>query len=83
MELTAADGRVVDIHPVTFAEDGSGRQAGHGGDSFHYASDGFTVGSIDGSAIACLSAAQQLRFRDGYELRAVDVHDIELLEKHR
>ena len=83
MELTAADGRVVDIHPVTFAEDGSGRQAGRGGGGFHYASDGFTVGSIDGSAIACLSAAQQLRFRDGYELRAVDVHDIELLEKHR
>ncbi|HEY9263640.1 MAG TPA: amino acid transporter [Microbacterium sp.] len=82
LELTAPDGQVVDVHPATFAADGSGRQAGHGGDGFHYASDGFTLGTIDGSEIPCLSAAQQLRFRDGYELRAADIHDIELLRKY-
>ena len=83
LELTAPDGQAVDVHPVTFAEDGSGWQAGHGGDSFYYASEGFVVGTVDGSAIPCLSVAQQLRFRDGYELRAADLDDIELLEKYR
>lgn len=83
LELTAPDGRAVDVHPVTFAEDGSGRQAGLDGDSFHYASDGFSLGTIDGSVIPCLSVDQQLRFREGYELRAADIHDLELLRKHR
>lgn len=80
--MTAPDGRTVDIHPVTFAEDGSGRQAGHGGEGFDYAADGFTTGTIDGVVIPCLSVEQQLRFRAGYEPRLVDVHDIELLERH-
>jgi lincosamide nucleotidyltransferase A/C/D/E len=83
LELRAPDGQAVDVHPVTFAEDGSGWQAGHGGDSFHYASEGFAVGRIDGSAIPCLSVAQQLRFRSGYELRAADLHDLDVLEKYR
>ncbi|MDQ7876370.1 amino acid transporter [Microbacterium sp. QXD-8] len=83
LELTAPDGRVVDVHPVAFAEDGSGQQAGLGGDTFVYASDGFAVGTIDGSVIPCLSVSQQLRFRNGYELRAADIHDLELLEKYR
>jgi lincosamide nucleotidyltransferase A/C/D/E len=84
LELTDPEGRVVDVHPVTFAGDGSGHQAGHaGGDGFHYATDGFATGTIDGYAIPCLSAGQQLSFRQGYEPRAADLHDIALLEKHR
>ena len=79
LELTAADGRVVDIHPVAFGADGSGVQTGLGGGSFHYAADGFSVGTIEGVPIPCLSVDQQLRFREGYEPRPVDVHDIALL----
>jgi lincosamide nucleotidyltransferase A/C/D/E len=83
LELTGPDGQVIDIHPVMFAEDGSGRQPGHRGDSFYYAPDGFALGSINGAKIPCLSASQQLRFRQGYELRATDIHDVELLRKFR
>lgn len=81
LELTAADGRVVDIHPVAFGADGSGVQIGLGGGSFHYAADGFSVGTIEGVPIPCLSVGQQLRFREGYEPRPVDVHDVALLRK--
>jgi lincosamide nucleotidyltransferase A/C/D/E len=79
LELTAPDGRVVDIHPVTFDADGSGLQAGLDGASFAYAADGFSSGTIDGSPVPCLSVEQQLLFREGYEPRPVDVHDVGLL----
>ena len=82
IEVRAPDGRAVDIHPVTFAEDGSGEQAGHGAESFTYAPDGFASGRIADHVIPCLSIAQQLRFREGYELREVDVHDMALLERY-
>jgi lincosamide nucleotidyltransferase A/C/D/E len=78
-ELSATDGRVVDLHPVRFSENGSGLQSGAGGPSFRYAPDGFTAGSLDGVLIPCLSAAQQLEFRRGYAHRPVDHHDLALL----
>ena len=83
LELTAADGRTVDIHPVTFAADGGGTQAGLDGESFHYAPDGFTTGIVDGQRVPCLSTAQQLQFRAGYPPRPADVHDIALLNQLR
>jgi lincosamide nucleotidyltransferase A/C/D/E len=78
-ELTARDGRRVDVHPVRFAADGSGLQAGSDDTSFHYAADGFSQGTIGGHAVPCLSVEQQLTFREGYELREVDRHDLALL----
>jgi len=83
LELTAADGRTVDVHPVAFADDGTGVQAGFGGDEFRYAADGFTTGTIDGSPIPCLSVQQQLQFREGYDPRPVDDHDVALLHRLR
>ncbi|MFE9693770.1 nucleotidyltransferase domain-containing protein [Micromonospora sp. NPDC005806] len=80
-ELTAPDGRKVDLHPVAFRPDGSGVQAGLDGASFRYAPDGFAAGSIAGRPVPCLSVAQQLRFREGYPPRAVDHHDIALLRQ--
>lgn len=77
--LATPDGRTVDLHPVAFGSDGSGIQQGHDADAFHYASDGFTTGRIDGISVPCLSAEQQLRFRTGYDLRPVDHHDVALL----
>ncbi|MFE9955382.1 nucleotidyltransferase domain-containing protein [Micromonospora sp. NPDC005299] len=78
-ELTAPDGRRVDLHPVAFRPDGSGVQAGLDGAELRYAADGFTTGTVDGRPVPCLSAAQQLRFRTGYPLRDVDHHDLALL----
>ncbi|MDZ5442105.1 aminoglycoside nucleotidyltransferase [Micromonospora sp. 4G57] len=78
-ELTAPDGRKVDIHPVAFRPDGSGVQSGLDGATFAYAADGFAEGVIDGRPVPCLSVGQQLRFREGYPPREVDRHDINLL----
>jgi lincosamide nucleotidyltransferase A/C/D/E len=79
IELRARDGRIVDVHPVTFAEDGTGIQTGLAGEDFHYSSSGFTHGQVEGYRVPCLSIEQQLRFREGYELRPVDRHDIAVL----
>jgi lincosamide nucleotidyltransferase A/C/D/E len=78
-ELTAPDGRKVDIHPVAFRPDGSGVQSGLHGATFAYAADGFAEGVIDGRPVPCLSVGQQLRFREGYPPREADHHDIALL----
>lgn len=82
-ELTAPDGRKVDVHPVTFRPDGSGVQEGLDGQSFAYAADGFAEGVIAGRRVPCLSVVQQLQFREGYPLRAVDYHDLALLRGSR
>ncbi len=79
VELTAADGRKVDLHPVAFRPDGSGLQAALDGPGFEYPADGFATGSIGGRSVPCLSVAQQLRFREGYPPRDVDLHDLALL----
>lgn len=82
VELEHPDGRVVDLHPVVFAPDGSGVQEGLDGASFGYAADGFGAGRIDGREVPCLSAAQQLTFREGYHWRDEDHHDVALLRAH-
>ena len=79
-EMTAEDGRRIDLHPVEFCADGSGIQAGlDGRPEFRYATDAFSTGTIDGTSVPCLSIEQQLLFREGYELRDVDRHDLPLL----
>jgi lincosamide nucleotidyltransferase A/C/D/E len=81
VELRHADGRTLDLHPVVFESDGSGTQFGLGDERFLYAADGFTAGRIAEAVVPCLSAEQQLRFREGYLPRPVDVHDIALLQQ--
>jgi lincosamide nucleotidyltransferase A/C/D/E len=80
-ELTARDGRILDLHPVEFDSAGAGVQQGLDGGTFRYAADGFTRGTLAGTEVSCLSARQQLVFRRGYRLRPVDHHDIALLER--
>jgi len=69
----------VDVHPVVFDATGAGIQAGLEGTAFHYPSACFRDGRIGGTAVGCLSAEQQRAFHQGYELRAVDHHDLALL----
>lgn len=80
-ELTARDGRILDLHPVEFDSTGAGVQHGLHGEMFRYGADGFTRGYLAGTEVPCLSARQQLAFRRGYPLRPVDHHDIALLER--
>lgn len=69
----------VDVHPVAFDESGHGRQHDLDGGHFNYPSAGFTVGTLRGRPVPCLSAEQQRVFHAGYEPRPQDVHDLEQL----
>jgi lincosamide nucleotidyltransferase A/C/D/E len=81
VELAGPDDCWVDLHPVAFDEDGSGRQADLTGGWFDYPAAAFTSAVIGGRWIACLSADQQLVFHTGYEPRPIDHHDIALLRE--
>jgi lincosamide nucleotidyltransferase A/C/D/E len=81
IELEDSFGRRVDLHPLRFAEDGSAVQASLGSTDFYYPSDAFTTGCIAGRAVDCLTAEQQLVFREGYNWRAQDYHDVPLLRR--
>jgi lincosamide nucleotidyltransferase A/C/D/E len=81
IELAHPDGRRVDLHPVAFAPDGSGTQPGLEGTVFTYPAGCSTTGRIAGREVHCLTAAQQIAFRRGFEPRPVDRHDLALLER--
>ncbi len=68
----------VDVHPVAFDDSGHGRQQDLDGGHFDYPPEAFTVGSVHGRSMPCLSLEQQ-RFYSGYELRPRDTHDLEQL----
>jgi lincosamide nucleotidyltransferase A/C/D/E len=80
IEFRAPGDRWVDVHPVAFGKDGSGRQADPGGGFFEYPPDAFGQGRIAGRVVGCLSARQQRRFRSGYEHRPQDTHDLTQLD---
>jgi lincosamide nucleotidyltransferase A/C/D/E len=81
IELRAPGDRWVDVHPVAFDEDGSGRQADLDGGFFEYPPDAFSHGRIAGRSVGCLSARQQRLFHDlGYEHRPQDIHDLAQLD---
>jgi lincosamide nucleotidyltransferase A/C/D/E len=79
---TTADGQSIDLHPVTFGDDGVGRQPGDEGRVFEYPPDAFGRGTIAGVDVACLTAEQLVRFHLGYEPLDHDRRDMALL-RHR
>jgi lincosamide nucleotidyltransferase A/C/D/E len=75
--LTHPDGREIDLHPLTFAEDGSAVQAAFGPDRpFAYPASCFVTGTILGRTVPCLSAEQQVYFHQGYDPSDHDRHDM-------
>jgi lincosamide nucleotidyltransferase A/C/D/E len=75
--LTHPDGREIDLHPLTFAEDGSAVQASLDPEQpFVYPAPCFVTGTILGRTVPCLSAEQQVYFHQGYEPSARDHHDM-------
>jgi lincosamide nucleotidyltransferase A/C/D/E len=75
-------GHELDLHPLRFDTDGSAVQpADDRGGTFHYPADAFTTGMIEGVAVACLSAAQQVAFHQGYEPGDRDRHDMARLRE--
>jgi lincosamide nucleotidyltransferase A/C/D/E len=77
--VTTADGRSIDLHPVTFGDDGVGRQPGDEGRVFEYPPDAFGDGTIAGVCVPTLTAEQLVRFHLGYEPLDRDRHDMALL----
>lgn len=79
--LRSPDGRQIDLHPVTFADDGTGWQVGASpdGSDCPYPPEGFAVGQILDRAVPCLSAELQLAHHSGYPPRGRDRRDMALL----
>ncbi|TRV75581.1 amino acid transporter [Streptomyces sp. 130] len=80
--VTDRTGRQIDLHPLAFQPDGSARQESlEPGKPFVYPADCFVTGSVGGRDVPCLSAAQQVRFHQGYEPRDRDLHDMARLRE--
>ncbi len=76
--LRDARGREVDLHPVDPTDDGGGDQVLLDGASrWHYAPP--VEGCIDGRAVRCSPAEDQIRMHQGYDPRAVDLADVHRL----
>jgi lincosamide nucleotidyltransferase A/C/D/E len=81
VELVAADGSRVDVHPLAFDADGDGVQTGPAGERYVYPAASFIVGTIAGRPVGCLTAVQQIAWHGGYELRGVDHADLVVLRE--
>jgi lincosamide nucleotidyltransferase A/C/D/E len=81
VELCAAGRGRVGLHPLLVDEDGSARQAALDG-AFHvFPRSFFVAGSLAGVPVPCVSAVAKRRFRSGYELRSIDLHDLAVLDE--
>lgn len=69
----------IDFHTVTFDTNGGGNQPQPGGGSFRYPPEGFTIGTIDGQEVPCISAEIQILCHLGYPPGEKDRHDVGLL----
>lgn len=74
--MTGPDGHDIDLHPLRFNEDGSAEQSSLEEAPYRYPADCFVTGTIDGRAVPCLSAAQQVHFHQGYEPAERDLADM-------
>ena len=76
--MRSPEGRQVDLHPVTFDDEGTGWQIGAfpDGSDCPYPAEGFTVGRILDEAVPCLSAELQLEHHSGYTPRDRDRQDM-------
>ena len=80
VELVAPGAGRVDLHPLILAADGSAQQAALEGGYHYFPRSYLTVGRLNGLAVPCVSVKAQRAFRQGYELRPVDRHDLAVLE---
>lgn len=71
----------IDIHPFVLNNNGTARQADLEGGWYEFDADFFGNAVFNGRIIPCISAKGQKIFHTGYELREVDKHDIQIIEK--
>jgi len=79
--LRNSDLRQVDVHPVTFDENGIGwqRHAAPDGTDCPYLAEGFGHGRLVGRVVPCLTAELQVEHHRGYEPRQRDRLDMAAL----
>jgi lincosamide nucleotidyltransferase A/C/D/E len=75
-------GRQVDVHPVTFDQEGGGVYRMEDGRDWTYPAEGFSGrGRVGGLSVRCLSPATQVLVHAGYELTAKDYLELRLLHE--
>ena len=81
--LADSQGLEVDIHAVTFADDGNGIHRMDNGGDWIFKAEAFTgLGVIDGMTVHCLSPLAQVQCHaQGYPPTEKDLHDMELLQQ--
>jgi lincosamide nucleotidyltransferase A/C/D/E len=80
--LADGAGREIDVHLVAFRRDGAAVYTEHSGGEFVMRPGTFTVGSIGGRAVRCVSAEQQMRdHSDGYAPGDTDYADMRRLHE--
>ena len=80
VELMAPGRGWVDVHPLIIDAEGNARQGALDGGYHQLPRSYFVEGSLNAVAIPCVSPAAQRAFRQGYELRDADKHDLALLD---
>ena len=77
-------GRCVDVHTVTFDDEGGALQRQEDGTFWRYPPEGFSgLGRVNGSEVTCLSAEVQVLCHLNYEPDETDRRDMErLAESH-
>lgn len=80
--LVDGAGRQVDVHPVTFDDQGGGVYEMEGGRSWTYPAEGFSGrGTVAGRPVHCLSPEVQVLVHAGYELTSKDHEELRLLHE--
>ncbi|HEX8508942.1 MAG TPA: lincomycin resistance protein LmrB [Propionibacteriaceae bacterium] len=80
VELSDAE-RHVDLHPLHYRPDGSAWQAGPDDVPYEYPAGAWTCGVIGSTRVSCVTPELQHEYHSGYLPRAVDRHDLALLER--
>jgi lincosamide nucleotidyltransferase A/C/D/E len=81
VELGAPGRGWIDLHPLVLDDEGNARQAALGGGWHVFPRSFFTVGRLGDVSVPCLSLEAQRLFHSGYAPRAVDRHDLAVLER--
>jgi len=79
-ELTDADGRQVDVHPVVFDDGGGGVYRLRTGEDWVYPAEGFAGnGTVAARPVRCLTPEVQVLCHAGYDLDEDDQRDLRAL----
>jgi lincosamide nucleotidyltransferase A/C/D/E len=74
--LRSQAGEQIDVHTVTFDEQGGGLQPQPGGGVFRYPPEGFVRGRVGGREVRCISAEVQVLCHAGYDPSSKDARDV-------